>query len=182
MGRRDIPVDPSQGGIGAAMRRARQSAGVSLTDMARQVAYTKGYLSAVENGMSRPSSALISGYERELRLEPGTLAGPGISQARSSRTDDASKAQERAHDATRLQSVPVIEPSAFNTPPSLGVLHLAGSDVWEQLTLQREAEIVWRQVEGLIDEFKKDPEIAPELQLALAEFIRSGLLAFQQRR
>ncbi len=55
------------------MRYARQQKGISLTAMARRLAYTKSHLSAVENGLGRPSQELIEGYERELELEPGEL-------------------------------------------------------------------------------------------------------------
>lgn len=60
--------------IGARMRYVRQRSGVNLTEMARQVGYSKSYLSAVENNATHPSQQLLSEYERVLGLERGELA------------------------------------------------------------------------------------------------------------
>ncbi len=76
MGRKDKVLSLNQclqDSVGARMRYARQQKGISLTDMARVLTYTKSYLSAVENGASKPSSQLIEGYERLLDLAPGYL-------------------------------------------------------------------------------------------------------------
>ena len=76
MGRKDKIVSTNNNlsnPVGARMRYARQQKGISLTDMARFLMYTKSYLSAVENGTSKPSRQLIEGYERLLELEPGVL-------------------------------------------------------------------------------------------------------------
>lgn len=45
--------DPGEG-FGAALRRARGERGLSLAALARLVHYSKGYLSKIENGASRP--------------------------------------------------------------------------------------------------------------------------------
>lgn len=79
MGRKDnvVPLNNNwPGAIGARMRHARQQKKISLTDMARFLTYTKSYLSAVENGASKPSALLLEGYERLLELEPGYLTRP----------------------------------------------------------------------------------------------------------
>ncbi|HJT59510.1 MAG TPA: NB-ARC domain-containing protein [Ktedonobacteraceae bacterium] len=76
MGRKDKIVSTNNNlsnPVGARMRFARQQKDISLTDMARFLMYTKSYLSAVENGTSKPSQQLIDGYERVLELEPGAL-------------------------------------------------------------------------------------------------------------
>src|SRR5215472_14834206 len=59
--------------VGARMRLLRQQKGLSLTEMAAAVGITKGYLSALENGVRQPSDQVIEEYERVLGLDPGTL-------------------------------------------------------------------------------------------------------------
>lgn len=46
---------PDHQDFGAALRRARIEAGLSLADMAKQVNHSRGYLSKIENGVSTPS-------------------------------------------------------------------------------------------------------------------------------
>src|ERR1019366_6367491 len=76
MGRKD-KILPSEGANGLAMgtglRYARQSKEVSLTDMANQLGYTKGYLSGVENGNIRVSEDLVQRYEQALDFASGEL-------------------------------------------------------------------------------------------------------------
>ena len=57
--------------LGAKLRQARQQKGITLTAMAERLKYTKSHLSAVENGVGRPSQELVESYERALELEPG---------------------------------------------------------------------------------------------------------------
>jgi transcriptional regulator with XRE-family HTH domain len=45
--------------FGAELRRVRTAAGLSLTDLAKQTHYTKGYLSKVETGRQQPSPYLV---------------------------------------------------------------------------------------------------------------------------
>lgn len=74
MGRRDKRIQSeSIDTLGAKLRLIRQRKGVSLTEMARLLRYSKSYLSAVENGSTPPSKDLIQGYERILGLAPGEL-------------------------------------------------------------------------------------------------------------
>src|SRR5436853_205899 len=76
MGRRDKAVSASGGpadALGAALRRARQSSGVSLTAMALRLGYTKGHLSAVETGVAWPSRAFVEAYESALGVTGGEL-------------------------------------------------------------------------------------------------------------
>ncbi|TQJ00995.1 ATP-binding protein [Amycolatopsis cihanbeyliensis] len=46
--------------FGAELRRLRREAGLSLTDLAAKVHYSKGYLSKVETGAARPNAALAA--------------------------------------------------------------------------------------------------------------------------
>src|SRR5690348_18342675 len=76
MGRKDKSIDISNRQelpLGVHMRRARQERGISLTAMAMRTAYTKNYLSAIENGNGRPSKELLGKYEQVLELEQGHL-------------------------------------------------------------------------------------------------------------
>ena len=83
MGRKDKKVPNEESELlplGARMRAARQQKGVTLTMMASQLAYTKSHLSAVENGLGRPSRELVESYERALGLEPGELTHTQIGE------------------------------------------------------------------------------------------------------
>ncbi len=76
MGRKDkqVPLESIAAlQLGARMRRARQAKGISLTSLAQQLSYTKSHLSAVENGIGRPSQTLVEQYEQVLGFEAGTL-------------------------------------------------------------------------------------------------------------
>lgn len=59
--------------LGSRMRQARQAAGATLGEVARQLGYSKAHFSAVENRTVRPSRELVAGYERVLALPAGTL-------------------------------------------------------------------------------------------------------------
>lgn len=66
-------VQPEQR-VGAAMRNARESAGISLRDMAKRLGYhSHTTLSSHERGSVLPTDESVTGYERELGLKPGTL-------------------------------------------------------------------------------------------------------------
>lgn len=56
------------------LRLLREERGISLTEMVGLVGYTKGYISAVETGVSKPTSAFLHAYERALGLDEGSLA------------------------------------------------------------------------------------------------------------
>jgi transcriptional regulator with XRE-family HTH domain/tetratricopeptide (TPR) repeat protein len=76
MGRKDkiLPAENANGlAMGTRLRYARQSKKVSLTDMANQLGYTKGYLSGVENGNIRVSEDLVQRYEQALDFATGEL-------------------------------------------------------------------------------------------------------------
>src|SRR5579884_1200810 len=76
MGRKDKTVDMSniqEWPLGIRMRKARQERGITLSMMAARAAYTKNYLSAIENGNGRPSRELVEKYEQVLALEQGHL-------------------------------------------------------------------------------------------------------------
>ncbi|RSD13935.1 ATP-binding protein [Amycolatopsis eburnea] len=58
--------------FGAELRRLRHAAGLSLTELADRVHYSKGYLSKVETGLTTPNAALAALCEAELGA-PGAL-------------------------------------------------------------------------------------------------------------
>ena len=69
----DIRVLPEQR-VGAALRNARQAAGISLREMARRLNYSShSTLSEYENGVRMPSELVVEGYQRLLDLKVGTL-------------------------------------------------------------------------------------------------------------
>ncbi len=76
MGRKDKPV-PQQSinvsSVGMRLRSARKSKGKSLTEMAKALAYSVGYLSGIENGKHEVPAELVHRYEKELGLELGEL-------------------------------------------------------------------------------------------------------------
>src|SRR5690242_6973945 len=84
MGRKDKSVRIGEGEtllIGQRMRLARQNKKLSLTTLAKQLNYSKSYLSTVENGKGVPPLELVDKYERVLQLRPGILtAGNGIGE------------------------------------------------------------------------------------------------------
>jgi ribosome-binding protein aMBF1 (putative translation factor) len=51
---------------GAQLRAEREGAGLSLTEMARMIKFSKSLLGMVETGQRTPSVALIEAYERVL--------------------------------------------------------------------------------------------------------------------
>ena len=51
------------------LRAARLAAKISLTEMARRIGFTKGYLSGIENGKETPSEKVLRGYEQVLDVE-----------------------------------------------------------------------------------------------------------------
>ncbi len=55
------------------MRIKRQKKGISLTELAKSLGYTKGYLSTVETGRILPPPSLIKRYEKALLLQPDEL-------------------------------------------------------------------------------------------------------------
>jgi transcriptional regulator with XRE-family HTH domain len=60
--------------VGAALRTARRAGGLSLREVARRLNYAShSTLSEYENGARMPSEMVVEGYERLLRLAPGTL-------------------------------------------------------------------------------------------------------------
>ncbi len=58
--------------IGARLRRARLAAGLTQQELA-EGRYTKAYVSALENGLSRPSMAALQFFAGRLGLVPGQL-------------------------------------------------------------------------------------------------------------
>src|SRR5262249_11551624 len=65
-------VNEQTAGFGAELRRRRDTAGLSLSALAARGHYSKGHLSRVENGHSRPDRAVAEACDRAL----GTSGGP----------------------------------------------------------------------------------------------------------
>jgi transcriptional regulator with XRE-family HTH domain len=59
--------------FGSELRRLRHDAGVSLSELARRVHYSKSHLSKVENGRARPNNVLAALCDQEFRTD-GALA------------------------------------------------------------------------------------------------------------
>jgi transcriptional regulator with XRE-family HTH domain len=60
--------------MGAALRAARESGGLTLRQMAKRLRYgSHSSLSEYENGVRMPSESVVEGYERVLGLEAGKL-------------------------------------------------------------------------------------------------------------
>src|SRR6266436_3223547 len=77
MGRKDKPVSLEGSDnllLGQLMRQSRQAARISLSDMARLLGYSRGYLSMIENSHKQPPYNLVNSYERFLGLESGYLS------------------------------------------------------------------------------------------------------------
>jgi uncharacterized protein YjbI with pentapeptide repeats len=77
MGRRDKSIasqDTENLLIGQRMRQCRQVRGISLSEMAKRLDYTKSYLSGVENCKVQAPPRMVRGYEKELGLVDGELS------------------------------------------------------------------------------------------------------------
>ena len=59
--------------FGVELRRLRRDAGISLSELARRVHYSKSHLSKVENGRTRPNKVLAALCDQEFRTG-GVLA------------------------------------------------------------------------------------------------------------
>lgn len=87
---------PPEQRVGAAMREARESAGISLRDIAKRLSYNSHTtLSSHERGAVMPTEEAVKGYEQVLGLEPGTLMDV-LESARIERHGDA-WAKRRVH-------------------------------------------------------------------------------------
>ncbi len=62
------------------LRALREEHELSLSEMVKRIGYTKGYISAVETGASKPTSTFLRAYERALNLAPGSLAALHLEQ------------------------------------------------------------------------------------------------------
>ena len=68
----DVPADLPEFRFGTELRRRRVQRGLSLTDLARQIHYSKGYLSKIENG-TKPATADLARRCDELLQAQGDL-------------------------------------------------------------------------------------------------------------
>src|SRR5262249_42781018 len=77
MGRKENPVsvsDASMLSIGGRLRQLRRSHGLSLTDLAARLGYSKPYLSAVENGTAKPAKTIVCAYAKAFGVPTESLA------------------------------------------------------------------------------------------------------------
>ncbi|MDT3438274.1 helix-turn-helix domain-containing protein [Pseudofrankia sp. BMG5.37] len=82
------PVLPEQR-VGAALRQAREDAGVSLRMMAKELGYNSHTtLSGFERGATMPTDEVVEAYERVLKLPSGSLVSV-LEEARIERHGDA---------------------------------------------------------------------------------------------
>lgn len=76
MGRKPIlPQGANAFTGGAQLRQLRLERDITLKEMAERLTYSKGYLSAVENGKERLTYELLQKYEEALQLAGGALSG-----------------------------------------------------------------------------------------------------------
>ena len=59
--------------FGQRLREERQATGRSLSDLAKALQITKGYLSRLERGKAKPSKGIIESIARALEIDPGPL-------------------------------------------------------------------------------------------------------------
>lgn len=124
----------SSDALGQQMREHRQRSDISLTEMARRVGYTKSHLSSVETGVSGPSRELVEGYERALRLEPGTLTSlasdlPDVRHKAASQDKAPNPVSEHVKAAeTRAKDLP--SPRAASGTMRIFVSHSHTDETW----------------------------------------------------
>lgn len=73
MPRPEISVREDDQSIGAQLRRARQSAGLTGASVAGKAGYSRSDISRAETGIAPPPPDLVMEYERILKLKPGEL-------------------------------------------------------------------------------------------------------------
>ena len=67
-------IEPEESpAFGQWLREERQATGRSLSDLARTLQVTKGYLSRLERGKAKPSKGIIESIARALKIDPGPL-------------------------------------------------------------------------------------------------------------
>lgn len=75
----DNPQPGSDHGIGARVRRYRQDAGLSLTELAARAGVSKSHLSAIENGTgTRPGARVLHALATALGVTLADLLGRGL--------------------------------------------------------------------------------------------------------
>ncbi|MCS7002128.1 MAG: helix-turn-helix domain-containing protein [Dehalococcoidia bacterium] len=151
MGRREKQVDPSgkpASAMGASLRRARQAKGISLSEMAQRLGYSKSHLSVVETGGVWPSRELLDGYEIALGLRASslsqmaeTLAPLRRSRATTGSTNSAVEAVlgRLHHGLQRDLGAFVAGPATALELVSGTISDLAGSILWLTTLIERAA-------------------------------------------
>ncbi len=80
---KELPVDLRQGDalpLGSRMRLRRRARGIRLSTMARDLSYDRGYLSKVENNVSKPSNEVVHKIADYLTIDIGDLRQGPITQ------------------------------------------------------------------------------------------------------
>jgi transcriptional regulator with XRE-family HTH domain len=166
--RREKPIPERLTGllpIGSRLRQARRDAHVSLTELARRLNYTKGYLSAVENGHSKPSPELLTHYARALSVERSALVDySGVAPIRdriSSTTDGQPPDDTAALTHARMQLIRIL--------------------ILCQYKRRQDNERLWGELRALIDQVSLDQTIDGEDAECIVEFLKAGLSALARR-
>ncbi|MCY4387541.1 MAG: DNA methyltransferase [Desulfurellaceae bacterium] len=67
------PSPEESAAFGQRLREERQATGRSLSDLAKALQVTKGYLSRLERGKAKPSKGIIESIAHALKIDPGPL-------------------------------------------------------------------------------------------------------------
>lgn len=93
-----LKTSPDASEIGAALRRLREEAGVSISDMAERMGMARQNLSRLERGGREPMLATVNKYLRTLGLELLLVARPRP-PLKQRRTEDAAKPESGGRDS-----------------------------------------------------------------------------------
>lgn len=154
MGRNDKPIPPTDSAVlplGPRLRRARQEAGIRLSEMANRIGFTKGHLSGVENRRVRPSEELVKLYEREIGLTPGALL----------------QVEDRTMGALGRRRSPISE-------DLWGLLE-------EGVSADQSARSPLDEIKHLLDQIQESRDLSTEDLALIAGFIKAGLHWLQSR-
>jgi transcriptional regulator with XRE-family HTH domain len=118
------PHDRSRGlpGLGGLVRRHRQSAGISLRELARRLDVSASLLSRIERGMAQPSVTTLYGLASELDLSLDELTRTGAAPGPPGAARD--DVVLRLHDRPSLPVAPGVRMELLSDPadPELEVL------------------------------------------------------------
>lgn len=179
---RTTQVPPGESGraLGAALRRARQGGGILLADMARRSSYSKGHLSAVENGLAWPSRELLDAYERVLEMAPQELSrlAESIVPGRRRVGTDPTNASGVAELLTQLRNgiSPEVDGTSFDGSDRLVSRTRIGTD---QLVIRGFDACLQRAAELVEAAAKQEPGRGDEVVFSLGGLGRAPGMAHQ---